>query len=342
MRDRFGIRQVVPVGDRGRITQARIDPDLAPAGLHWITALRVDAIRKLVCGGAIGPGRLEPSRMARIRSPDFPGERLILCFNPRLAEERRRRRDALLAATEDAAHGLAEGYKAGSLDRDQLNRGLGALRRRKMARHFRFAESDAAFSFQRDTETIAAEACLYGLYVIRTNLDEEQLDDAGAVPSYQALARVEQAFRSQQTLSLRVRSIFHGCDGRVRTDFFLCMPAWYLEWRMCQSLKPLMFAEQNPHTHDNSDGSASRSEKARRKQSTRRNRDGFPVHGLRDLLERLGTLCATEIDTGSGFAASEFTQPTPLQERAFALLGLKPHPAPPPRKPEPMSGDPVQ
>ena len=280
--------------------------------------------------------------MARIRSPDFPGERLILCFNPRLAEERRRKRDALLAATEDAVHGLAERHKAGSLDRDQLNQGLGALRRRKMAKyfHFRFTEADAAFSFQRNTESIDAEARLDGLYVLRTNLDEEQLDDADTVRSYKALARVEQAFRSLKTLSLRVRPIFHWRDERVRAHFFLCMLAYYLEWHMRQNLKPLMFAEENPTTHDNPVAPAPRSEEARRKQSTRRNRDRLPVHGFRDLLEHLGTLCATEIDTGSGFAVSVLTQPTPLQEKAFALLGLKPHPAPP--APRPQTGTDIE
>ena len=186
MRNRFGIGRIVLVGDRGMVTRARIDEDLAPAGLHWITALRADTIRKLVRKGAIAPDGFEPWKMARVRSPDFPGERLIVCSNPQLAEERRRTRSALLQDTEDDVRALAARYQEGALDRDEVNRRLGTLRRRKMDKHFqfRFAESDAAFRFARDAESIAAQARLDGLYVIRTNLDDGELDDAEIVRSY--------------------------------------------------------------------------------------------------------------------------------------------------------------
>ena len=193
MRDRFGIRQIVLVGDRGMIIQARIDKDLAPAGVHWITALRADTIRKLAREGTIAPDRFQPWQMARVRSPDFPGERLIVCFNPLLAGERRRKRNALLQTTEDAVRGLADLYRQGSIDRDELNQRLGALRRLKMAKHFlfRFEEPDATFSFERNPASIDAEARLDELYVIRTNLDQTALDDADTVRAYKALARVE-------------------------------------------------------------------------------------------------------------------------------------------------------
>ena len=344
MRDRFGIGQIVVVGDRGMITQARIDEDLAPAGLHWITALRADTIRMLVRKGAIAPDGFEPWHMARVRSPDFPGQRLIVCFNPQLAEERRRKRNALLQDTEDAVRALAARYRDGDLDRDGLNRGIGTLRRRRMLKHFHFHydESDAAFSFQRNTESVAAEARLDGLYVIRTNLQDNLLDDAEIVRSYKALARVEQAFRSLKTLSLRVRPIFHWRDERVRAHFFLCMLAYYLEWHMRRKLKPLMFAEENPPRQRNPVAPAPRSREVRRKQATRQNREGLPVLGFRDLLEHLGTLCATEFDTGSGFSVSVLTRMTPLQEKAFSLLGLKPHTAPEPRSSEARPRKPVQ
>ena len=290
----------------------------------------------LVRKGAIAPDGFEPWQMARVRSPDFPGERLIVCFNPRLAAERRRKRNALLQETEDDMRALAARYQEGALDRDELNRRLGTLRRRKMAKHFRFRfdESDAAFRFTRDAASIAAEARLDGLYVIRTNLDDGELDDAEIVRSYKALARVDQAFRSLGTLSLRAGTIFHWRDECVRAHFFLCLLAYYLEWHMRRKLKPLMFAEENPPRHDNPVAPVPRSPEVRRKQATRRNREGLPVLGFRDLLEHLGTLCATEYQTGSGLAVSVLTRLTPLQEKAFSLLELKPHPAPKPRNPE--------
>ena len=343
MRDRFGIRQIVLVGDRGMITQARIDEDLAPADVHWITALRADTIRKLARKGTIAPDHFQPWQMARVCSPDFPGEGLIVCFNPLLAAERRRKRNALLQATEDAVRELADLYQQGSIDRDELNQRLGALRRRKMAKHFlfHFEEPDATFSFERNAASIDAEARLDGLYVIRTNLDQTALDDADTVRAYKALARVEQAFRSLN-LSLRARPIFHGRNERVRAHFFLCMLAYYLEWHMRQKLKPLMFAEETPPRNENPVAPAPRSKEVRRKQRTRRNRDGLPVLGFRDLLEHLGTLCATEIDTGNGFSLSVLTRMKPLQEKAFSLLGLKPHPAPQPRETETIPRKPVQ
>ncbi len=153
---------------------------------------------------------------------------------------------------------------------------------------------------------------------------------------------VEQAFRSLKTLSLRARPIFHWRDERVRAHFFLCMLAYYLEWHMRQKLKPLMFAEETPPRNENPVAPAPRSKEVRRKQRTRRNRDGLPVLGFRDLLEHLGTLCATEIDTGNGFSLSVLTRMKPLQEKAFSLLGLKPHPAPQPRETETIPRKPVQ
>ena len=344
MRDRFGIRQIVLVGDRGMITQARIDEDLAPADVHWITALRADTIRKLARKGTIAPDHFQPWQMARVCSPDFPGEGLIVCFNPLLAAERRRKRNALLQTTEDAVRDLADLYQQGSIDRDELDRRLGAVHRRKMAMHFllHFEEPDATFSFERNAASIDAEARLDGLHVIRTNLDQTALDDADTVRASKALARVEQAFRSLKTLSLRDCPIFHWHNERVRAHFFLCMLAYYLEWHMRRKLKPLMFAEETPPRNENPVAPAPRSKEVRHKPRTRRTPDGLPVHGFRDLLEHLGTLCATEIDTGNGFSLSVLTRMTSLQEKAFSLLGLKPHPAPQSSEMEARPRKPVQ
>ncbi len=220
--------------------------------------------------------------------------------------------------------GLADLYQQGSIGRDELNRRLGTLRWLKMVTHFlfRFEEPDAAFSFERNAASIDAKARLDGLSVIRISPDQTARDDAAGVCEYRAFPRVKQAFRSLKSLSLRARPIFHWYNERVRAHFFLCMPAYYLESRMRRKLKSLMFAEETPPRTEHPVTPARRSREVRRKQRTRRNRDGLPIHGFQVLLKRLGTLCATEIDTGNGFSLPLLTRLTPLQEKASSLLRL--------------------
>ena len=331
VRDSFGIRRVVLVGDRGMIAQTRIDRDLAPNGIDWITALRASSIRKLVDRGHVTPGLFDTWGLARVTTPDYPGERLIVCYNPVLAAERKRNRDGLLDATETDARDFAARHAAGDIDRDELNRRLGTLRRRKMAKHFRFEfdEGSGTFSCERDQASIDAEAALDGLYVIRTNVDEDEIEDVEAVRVYKSLSRVERAFRSLKTVSLRIRPIFHWRDDRVRAHLLICMLAWYVEWHMRRRLAPLLFAEEDgAPLSANPVAPPERSEKARRKDKRRKTDDGLAVCDFRDLLGHLGTLAATEIATGTDFAVPALTKPTELQERAFALLGLRPHPAP--------------
>ena len=328
VQQQFGITRVVLVGDRGMITQARIDQDLAPAGIDWITALRAGTIRKLADQGQIDRSLFDSWGMARITTPEFPGERLIVCYNPLLADERKRKRDALLDATEKAVHEFAVRYAAGTIDRDELNRRLGTLRRRKMAKHFRMAfdSETGAFSCQRDEAAIAAEASLDGLYVIRTNVDD--IDDAEAVRSYKSLSQVERAFRSMKTVSLRVRPVFHWRDHRVRAHLFLCLLAYHVEWHMRRRLAPLMFADEQAPPRPNPVAPPTRSPSARRKEQTRQTPDGLPVADFRDLLAHLGTLVAAEISTGNSFAIPLLSKLTALQNKAFQLLGLRPHAAP--------------
>ena len=334
LRRRFGLRHVVLVGDRGMIAQTRIREDLQPAGLDWITALRFPTIRKLARQKLVQPSLFDTRNMASITSPDFPGERLLVCFNPLVAAERGRKRAALLERTESDARELAARYADGKLDRDELNRRLGTLRRRKMGKHFRweFDPESEAFLCERRRESIEAEERLDGIYVVRTSVREEQLDDAGVVRAYKSLAQVERAFRSLKTTLLHVRPVFHWRERRVRAHLLVCMLAYYLEWHMRRRLAPLLFAEEHPQER-NADpvGPVRRSEPARRKDRTRRTLDGqLPLQSFPDLLASLGTLTAVElkIEGVPGLAVPTLSELTPLQKRAFKLLGLRPHPAP--------------
>lgn len=248
IRERFGLAKVILVGERGMISQARIDEDLQPNGFAWITALRSQTIRKLVKQGQIQPTLLDDWGLAQITSPDYPNERLVVCCNPFLRDERRRKRNALLVATEEDTRTLATRYAEGKIERDEFNRKLGALKRRKMAKHFdyKFNKKTGAFSFTCKDKSIAEEESLDGLYVIRTNVEEAELGNVEAVRAYKNLAKVERAFRSFKTSSLRVRPIYHWREDRVRSHLFLCLLAYYAEWHMRQQLAPLLFTDEDP------------------------------------------------------------------------------------------------
>src|SRR3954466_14833311 len=244
LKERFGLAHVVLVGDRGLITQARIDQDLAPAGLDWITALRAPAIRALVAGGELQLSLFDERDMAAITAPDYPGERLIVCRNPDLARERARKREDLLGATE---RDLAKVARAVTRERKPLRSreaialAAGAvLNRHKMAKHFALDIADARFRFPRKLDAIDAEAATDGLYVIRTSLDAACLDDAGTVRSYKSLALVERAFRSLKGIDLRIRPLFHWLAPRVRAHVFLCLLAYHVEWHMRRKLAPML------------------------------------------------------------------------------------------------------
>jgi hypothetical protein len=250
LKKRFGLKRVVLVGDRGMITQARIEDDLKPAGLDWITALRAPAIQTLA--SANGPLQLslfDEKDMAEITSPDLPGERLIVCRNPVLAEERRRKREDLLAATEkDLARIQAAVARPRNplMGKDAIALKVGAvLGRRKVAKHFTFTITDAAFAFKRDQAKIAAEAALDGFYVLRTSVPARNLDATATVLAYKSLAQVEHAFRCLKSEDLEVRPIHHRLAGRVRAHVFLCMLAYYVQWHMQQKLAPLLFRDHD-------------------------------------------------------------------------------------------------
>ena len=253
LRERFGLGRVVLVGDRGMITSARIEQDLKPQpGLGWITSLRGPAIRKLVEGGFVQMSLFDQRDLAEITSPEFPGERLIVCRNPLLAEERKRKREELLAATEKALEKVAQATRRSTnplRGKDRIGLRVGAvLGRFKMGKHFRLTIEEHSFRYERDLDRIEQEAALDGLYVIRTSVPQAELSAEEAVRSYKRLSRVERAFRCLKTMDLKLRPIHHHLPNRVRAHVLICMLAYYVEWHMRRALAPLLFEDHDKPT----------------------------------------------------------------------------------------------
>ena len=330
LKERFGLAHVVLVGDRGMITQARIAEDLGTAGLDWITALRAPAIKILRDAGALQMSLFDERDMAAITSPDFPGERLIVCRNRALAAERGRRREDLLAATERELARIAAAVARQRL-RGAAAIGLkvgAVLDRHKMAKHFTLDIADNRFGFARKTEEVAAEAALDGIYVVRTSLPATVLDDPTTVRSYKSLSLVERAFRCLKSVDLQIRPVYHWLADRVRAHVFLCMLAYYLEWHMRQRLAPMLYDDTDGEAAEAQRASvvakAERSPAAITKQTTGKTEDGLPVHSFRTLLADLATLTrntlVTAIDPERSFTLS--ARPTALQHKALDLLGL--------------------
>jgi transposase len=334
VKKRFALERVALVGDRGMITQARLDAEIAPAGLDWITALRAPAIRTLVEAGALQMSLFDQRDMAAITSPDYPGERLIVCRNPDLARERTRKREDLLAATEaDLAVIAASVRRARNPLRGEAEIALkvgAVVNRHKVAKHFELSIGEASFSFHRKTEAIAAEAALDGIYVVRTNLPKKLLDDAATVGAYKSLARVERAFRSLKTVDIHLRPIFHWTTPRVRAHVLLCMLAYHVEHHMRARLAPMLYDETDHEAAAAMRASivaqAERSEAARRKQTTGLTDDGLPVHSFQSLLADLATYARIQATTALNdkYIFTLHTRPTPIQRRAFELLAVNP------------------
>jgi hypothetical protein len=335
LKQRFKLHRVVMVGDRGMLTDARIEQALRPAGLDWITALRAPAIKALAGeGGPLQLSLFDHRDMAEISSPDYPGERLVVCRNPLLAEERARKRGELLAATErDLARiqTRVQRSKQPLRGAGEIGKALGAVfGQRKMAKHFDTMITDDTFSFTRNHAAIAAEAALDGIYVVRTNLAAAQSDAATTVGAYKSLAGVEQAFRSMKTADLELRPVFHWTAPRVRAHVLLCMLAYYLEWHMRQSLAPILFDEHDPAARDAQRASpvaqAKPSPAARHKAATKRtdpaHGETLPVHSFHTLLADLATLTRNAVRLGRDRVEIFLAAPTKVQRRAFDLLGL--------------------
>ena len=335
LRERFGIAHVAWVGDRGMLTSARIAQVLRPQGVDWISSLRAPQIAQLAQEhGPFQPSLFDERNLLEVTSEHFPGERLLVCRNPLLAEERARKRGELLAATEvELAKIAAATQRARQPLRGQQAIALRVgrvIERFHMAKHIELSIGDATFSWRRRDAAIAQETALDGLYVIRTSVSAQQLGAAEAVAAYKSLAQVERAFRSLKTVDLQVRPVFHYSAPRVRAHVFLCLLAYYVEWHMRQRLKPLLFDDEYLEQASASRASpvlkAVRSEHAKAKDMNRTAADGTPLHSFRTLLADLGTLAYNIAHTALNPAAKIIitTRPTPLQQKAFALLGLNP------------------
>ena len=335
LRTRFGIEHIVWTGDRGMLTSARIEQVLKPQGMDWVSSLRSPQIAQLAAEhGPFQPSLFDERNLLELTSEHFPGERLVVCRNPLLAEERARKRTELLAATEaDLAKIAAATQRA----RNPL-RGEQAIALRvgrviehfHMAKHLELTITNTSLTWQRRHGTIAQEAALDGLYVIRTSVPAEQLDAAAAVAAYKSLSHVERAFRSIKTVDLHVRPVFHYNAQRVRAHVFLCMLAYYVEWHMRARLKPMLFDDEYLDEASASRASpvikAVRSPQARAKDASKLAEDGLPLHSFRTLLQDLATLAYNITHTALNPEAKIVitTRPTPLQAKAFALLGLNP------------------
>ncbi len=332
LRERFALKRIVLVGDRGMLTSARIRDELIDGGLEWLTALRAPQIQQLVEGGSLQLSLFDERDLAEITDPAYPGERLVACRNPLLAEERTRKRTELLAATERALNQIvAATQRLRNPLRGKTRIALrvgGVLGRYKMRKHFKLAIEETGFSFTRDEQSIAREAALDGIYVIRTSVPAATLGSQDAVRTYKRLAQVEQAFRSLKSVDLKVRPIHHRLEQRVRAHILLCMLAYYVEWHMRQALAPLLFDDDDPAAAEALRPSvvapAQRSPRAQHKALTKLTADDTPVHSFQSLLSDLATIAKNRIlpTTKDPLPFDLVTTPTPLQQRAFDLLGV--------------------
>ena len=330
IKNRFGLSRVCLVGDRGMLTNARINDELRPAQMDWISALRAPQIKALVNEGALQLSLFDEQDLVEISSPEFPGERLVCCHNPVLAEERARKRGELLAATEKelapiaAATARAKRPLSGK-DKSALRVGK-VINHYNMAKHFTLEITDESFTFTRNTEAIAAEAALDGIYVLRTSLPKDTLTESEVVARYKNLADVERFFRTLNT-ELDIRPIRHRLADRVRTHVFLRMLSYYLIWHMKAALAPILFVDNDKPAaaakRANPVAAAQRSDTALTKAARKRTAEDTPVHSFTSLLADLATLCANHIQPADDMPAFTMTTtPTPLQRRAFELLDV--------------------
>jgi transposase len=331
IRKRFGVRRVVMVGDRGLITSRRIEKELRGVeGLHWITALRADTIRQLASQGSIQSSLFDEQDLAEIDSPDYPGERLIVCRNPLLADERARKRQELLAATEkklDEIVAATARAKRALRGKEKIGLRVGKVwNKYNVAKHFVLKIEEGSFSYHRNETKIREEAALDGIYVIRTSVTSDSLSSESTVRAYKDLSKVERAFRCMKTIDLKVRPIHHWLSERIRAHVFLCMLAYYVEWHMRQKLAPILFEDDEKEEAEKARRSivapAERSLAAQYKDATKRTADGYPVHSFQTLLDDLATLGKHRVHVGDNAEFYQLTEATPVQQHAFDLLGL--------------------
>jgi transposase len=328
LRERFHLKQIILAGDRGMLTSARIREDLKPQeGLQWISALKSIQIQQLVQGGALQLSLFDQHDLAEIQHASYPGERLIACRNPLLAEERSRKRNELLEATEKQLKKIVEATqrkKRPLRGRKEIGLAVGKiLGRYKMGKHFSLFIEEDGFRCERKQANIEREAALDGIYVIRTSVPEETLSSEKVVGCYKRLSDVERAFRSLKSVDLKIRPIYHHLADRVKAHVFLCMLSYYVEWHMRRALAPMLFDDDDPQAAEAARKSvvapAERSSKAKGKDHSKRTADGMPVHSFQTLLKDLATLTRNEVRVGEQ-TLNMMATPTTVQQRALELL----------------------
>jgi transposase len=328
LRERFHLKQIVIVGDRGMLTSARIREDLQPQeGLQWISALKSVQIQQLVQSGALQLSLFDQLDLAEIQHASYPGERLIACRNPLLAEERSRKRNELLEATEKQLKKIVEATQRKNKPlrgRKEIGLAVGKiLGRYKMGKHFSLFIEEDGFRCERKQAHIEREAALDGIYVIRTSVPAETCSSGKVVGCYKRLSDVERAFRSLKSVDLKIRPIYHHLADRVRAHVFLCILSYYVEWHMRRALAPMLFDDDDPQAAEVARTSivtpAQRSPKAKSKDLFKRTEDGMPVHSFQTLLKDLATLTSNEVRVGEQ-TFQMLATPTPVQQRALQLL----------------------
>jgi hypothetical protein len=326
VRERFGLTDVVMVGDRGMITSARIAALKAVGGLGWLTSLRAPSIAALATSGALQMSLFDEVNLAEITHPDYPGERLVACRNPALAAERARKRSELLAATEadlGEVRSAVEREHQALRGQDKIALRVGkVINRHKMAKHFELVIADDTFSFSRKEEQIAAEAALDGIYVVRASAPHTAgLSAAELVGAYKDLKFNEAGFRSLKAIDLDLRPIYHYSEDRVRAHVFICMLALYLVWHLRRAWAPLCFTDEAPPARTDPVAPARRSAAALAKVRRKRGDDGEPLHSFATLIDALAALTRNTIVFTGGARVTKLSAPTALQRRAFELLG---------------------
>ncbi|MBF0433884.1 MAG: transposase [Magnetococcales bacterium] len=327
-REKFGIQNLVMVGDRGMITQTHINTFRKTPGLGWITALRSDAIRSLMPEKGFQFGLFDGRNLAEFTHPDFPSERLVACHNQDLANRRARTRLTLLAKTVRRIEPIQRSVATGRLrGQDKIGLRVGrVINRYKMAKHFQLEIGERSLDWRINLTNINAEADLDGIYIVRTNLPADRMDATDTVRSYKRLAKVERAFRSIKEMDLQVRPVHHRLEGRVRAHIFLCMLAYYVKWHMAEAWRPLLFAEEPVNVKPSADPvtTPKRSRVTLDKVQSRRLPDGSTTHSFQTLLADLATItrntCRTINDLQGAPTFSLDVPPSPKQHQALELL----------------------
>ena len=331
VRARFGLSKVIWVGDRGMITQTRIEQEFSSdPNLDWVTALTAPQIKKLAELEVIQLGLFDQKNLVEVESVDYPGERLIACRNPLNADSQAQKREQLLQETEVEL----EKIRQATLKQKRALKGAGQMGLRvgkvinkyKVGKFFELKITENSFSYRRKAPELKRAAALDGLYVIRTSVEASVLDTPATVKAYKSLSQVEQAFRSYKTMDLKVRPIYHHLEGRVKAHVFLCMLAYYVEWHLRKALAPILFDDEDDTSMD-WDGVSPvlRSKKALSKAHTKKTSQNLPVHSFSTMIADLGTITLNTIRSkleGADMTFSKITQPTPIQQKALDLLGV--------------------